>query len=323
MLRTHLTTRLGLRYPLIGAPMANLAGGELARAITEAGGLGMIGVGSRDSPEFVEREASLVRRDSAAIRFGIGLMAWDLVNRPQVLDAVIAAHPFLVSVSFGAIEPYVAPLHEAGILVASQVHDSTEAITATGAGVDLVVVQGGEAGGHTGSVSTLALLQVVLQATSLPVVAAGGIATPAGMAACLAAGAEGAWVGTAFIASPECRRRPAAISAILAACETDTVRTHAFDQAQGIPWPERFPGRALRNDFTERWHGREGQMAEDLAAQVEYRSACQHGDYNLAHIYAGQAVGLVRSVQPAGDVLREIAEGAEALLRVRFAQVLA
>lgn len=322
MLRTHLTTELGLRYPLIGAPMANLAGGELARAITQAGGLGMIGVGSRDSAEFVAREASAARRGNPDIRFGIGVMAWDVVRRPQLLAAVIAARPFLASVSFGTVGPHVARLHDAGILVATQVHDSAETVAATEAGVDLIVVQGTEAGGHTGAVATMPLLQIVLRATTLPVVAAGGIATAAGMAACLAAGAEGVWVGTAFIASPECGRQPAAIFAILAARETDTIRTHAFDRAQGIPWPARFPGRALRNDFTDRWHEREDQMAEDLSAQFRYRAACERGDYRLAHIFAGQAVGLVQAARPAGEVVREIADGAEVLLRARCAHLL-
>lgn len=142
------------------------------------------------------------------------------------------------------------------------------------------------------------------------------------MAACLAAGTEGVWVGTAFIASPECGRQPAAISAILAARETDTIRTHAFDRAQGIPWPAPFPGRALRNEFTDRWHEREDQMAEDLSAELRYRAACERGDDRLAHIYAGQAVGLVQAARPAGEVVREIAEGAEVLLRARCAHLL-
>ncbi len=264
MLRTHLTTELGLRYPLIGAPMANLAGGELARAITQAGGLGMIGVGSHDSAEFVAREAAAARRGNPSIRFGIGVMAWDVVRRPQLMAAVIAARPFLASVSFGTVRPHVARLHDAGILATTQVHDSAETVAATEAGVDLIVVQGTEAGGHTGAVATMPLLQIVLRTTTLPVVAAGGIATAAGMAA----GAEGVWVGTAFIASPECGCQPTAISAILAARETDTIRTHAFDRAQGIPWPAQFPGRALRNDFTDRWHEHQDQMAADPSARL-------------------------------------------------------
>ncbi len=310
MLRTHLTTKLGLRYPLIGAPMANLAGGELVRAITQAGGLGMIGVGSRDSAEFVAREASAARRGNPDIRFGIGVMAWDVVRRPQLLAAVIAARPFLASVSFGTVGPHVAGLHDAGILVTTQVHDSAETVAAT------------EAVGHTGAVATMPLLQIVLRATTLPVVAAGGIATAAGMAASLAAGAEGVRVGTAFIASPEWGRQPAAIFAILAARETDTIRTHAFDRAQGIAWPAPFPGRALRNDFTDRWHERAEQMAENLSAQLRYRAACERGDYRLAPIYAGHAVGLVQAARLAGEVAREIAEGAEVLLRARCVQLL-
>ncbi len=322
MLRTYLTTELGLRYPLIGAPMANLAGGELARAITQAGGLGMIGVGSRDSAEFVAREASAARRGNPDIRFGIGVMAWDVVRRPQLLAAVIAARPFLASVSFGTVGPHVARLHDAGILVTTQVHDSAETVAATEAGVDLIVVQGTEAGGPP---ARLRPCRCSKSCCGQPRYRwwPRGVSPPqrAWRPVWRRARKVCGWA-TAFIASPECGRQPAAIFAILAARETDTIRTHAFDRAQGIPWPAPFPGRALRNDFTDRWHEREDQMSEDLSAQLRYRAACERGDYRLAHIYAGQAVGLVQAARPAGEVVREIAEGAEVLLRARCAHLL-
>ena len=121
-------------------------------------------------------------------RSDIGLMGWALETRPELLHAAIEAHPFLISISFGSPAPYMQMVHQQGIYLATQVHSQAEAIQATQAGVDLIVVQGTEAGGHTGHVGTLPLLQSVLGAVQVPVLVAGGIATPRGVAAALAAG---------------------------------------------------------------------------------------------------------------------------------------
>src|SRR5205823_5872170 len=141
-------------------------------------------------------------------------------------------------------------------------------------------------GGHTGSVSTLPLLQAVLEAVSVPVLAAGGVASARGLAAVLAAGAQGAWTGTAFLAATEANNAPAARQRVIAATESDTIHTHAFDDVLQVPWPEPYPGRALRNRFAEQWHGRSKLLTdEDRAAYGRARSA---GDYDVALIYAGQ-----------------------------------
>src|SRR5205814_8909834 len=135
--------------------------------------------------------------------------------RPDLLEAAIEANPFLISLSFGSPAPYVERLHQHGIVLATQVNTRADAIKAARDGVDLIVVQGTEAGGHvTGQVSTLPLLQSVLDAVRIPVIVAGGIATPRGVAAALAAGAAGVWVGTALLASPECANTDEARSRI-------------------------------------------------------------------------------------------------------------
>jgi nitronate monooxygenase len=241
-------------------------------------------------------------------------MAWALDRNPGLLDKAIDARPALVSVSFGSPAPYVDALHEAGIAVASQVQDVAGARAAAEAGVDFVVAQGTDAGGHTGTVGTLPLLQLVLDTVDVPVIAAGGIATARGLAAILAAGAAGAWVGTCLLASPEATTKPEARAKVLAARETDTVLTRVFDVAQGIPWPERFAGRALRNRFTDRWHGREAELATDAAAGSDLDGARRTADYDMAYVYAGQAVGLVRASRPAAEVVRDLGEGAASLL---------
>src|SRR5579872_262495 len=322
MIRTALTKTLGVRFPLIGAPMANIARGRLAHAISRAGGLGMIGIGSGDSPEFVAKQAAVARGEDGSVAFGIGLMAWALERKPELLDAAIAARPALVSLSFGEIAPHVERLHAAGIPVASQVQTRDDAVAAADAGVDFVVAQGTEAGGHTGHVSTLPLLQIVLDAVTTPVIAAGGIATPRGAAAALPAGAQGVWVGTAFLASPEADAHERARQRVLQAHETETVLTSLFDRAQSIPWPPRYPGRALRNHLTERYHGHEEELLADAQSLEEYRQALAAKDYRLAHIYAGEAVGLVERERPAGEIVRELCEGAEHLLRERLAEIL-
>ena len=320
-MHTPLTARLGVAMPIIGAPMAGVAHGALARAVTEGGGLGMIGVGSTDRAELVAREAP-VASDSGRLPFGIGLMAWALDDCPELLERTLEARPTLVSVSFGSPRPYVEALHDAGIMVASQVQDVASAVAAAEAGLDLVVAQGTDAGGHTGTVGSLPLLQLVLDTVDVPVVAAGGIATARGLAAVLAAGAAGAWVGTCLLACPEAASTAEARAKVLAAAETDTVLTRVFDVAQGIGWPEEFAGRALRNRFTDTWHGREAALAADTAAGRQLAEARKAGDYETAYVYAGQAVGLVRRSRPAAEVVRSLGEDAECLLRDRLEELL-
>ena len=317
MLHTYLTTSWHLRYPLIGAPMAYVGRGRLAHAVSQAGGLGMIGIGSTESVEFLRREAAIARGSNAQ-RFGIGMQAWAIERRPDLLDAAIEVGPFLISISFGSPAPYVERLHQHGIVLATQVNSRAEAIKAEQAGVDLVVAQGTEAGGHvTGQVSTLPLLQAVLDAVKVPVLVAGGVASPRGVVAALSAGAAGVWVGTALLASPECENTEQARERIVQARETDTVLTRVFDVAQGLAWPPQHPGRALHNRFTDQWHTRIDTLPEASEARQELAEAIADKNFDLAYIYAGEAVCLVDRQQAAGDVVRYLGEGAERLLRER------
>lgn len=321
MLHTTLTTSWHLQYPILGAPMAGVGGGRLAHAVSQAGGLGMFGVGSQTPVEFIKREAAFARGEEQG-RFGIGLMAWVLETRPELLEAAIQAQPFLISISFGSPAPYVKHLHQQGILVATQVHSRAEALEAAQAGVDLLVAQGTEAGGHTGQVSTLPLLQLVLEAVETPVVAAGGIASPRGVVAALAAGAQGVWVGTCLLASSESGASESARARLLQAQETETTLTRVFDLAQGFAWPEQFPGRALRNRFTQEWDTHPEKLLADAQARQHLADAIKRRDYEVAVLYAGQAVGLVTQQQPAGDIIRGLGDGAEHLLRTQCQKLL-
>ncbi|HTJ28429.1 MAG TPA: nitronate monooxygenase [Candidatus Limnocylindria bacterium] len=319
MLCTRFTELLGLRVPIVNAPMTPAAGGMLARAVSEAGGLGFIGVDRNADDQTLRREVALARQDDERRRFGIGLMTWVVDTRPDVLTMVIAQRPALVALSFGDPTPHVPALHDAGILVASQVQDRESALRAADAGVDVIVAQGTEAGGHTGTVGTLPLLQIVLELVDRPVLAAGGIASARGLAAVIAAGADGAWIGTPFLLAHESLTEEWVKQRVEASREGDTILTSLFDRAQGIPWPRQFPGRALRNAFTDRWEGHEDELPAEAIA--EYDTARANRDPRLAHVYAGQSVGLAERRLPAAGLVRMIANGAEALLRDRLALV--
>jgi len=313
VIRTPLTRWFDLTTPIIGAPMAGVAGGALARAVSLGGGLGMIGVGSATSAGFVTEQAAIAAESD--VSFGVGLMVWALDDRPDLLEATIAAEPSLVSVSFGDPAPYVAPLHDAGIAVAAQVNTTADIHRAEAAAVDVIVVQGTEAGGHTGQRAMLPLLQEAVTLTDRPVVAAGGIATGRGMAAALVAGAAGVWIGTPLLSCTEGLNSPAARERIRSASGDATVHTRAFDVAQRLAWPERWPGRALVNEFSRTWHGREDDLSHDLVSSKRVAEALRTGDLEHAPVYAGESVGLVVTERSATDVVREMDAEAEKALQ--------
>jgi nitronate monooxygenase len=316
MLSTDLTRSWGLEVPVVGAPMSPMSGGRLAAAISRCGGLGMIGVSSLQPVEQLERDVAECRSLAGERPFGIGLMTWAAERRPELFEAALAARTFVVAMSFGDPAPFVARIRAAGARVVAQVQDRRSALVAEAAGVDAVVAQGTEAGGHTGGVGTLPLLQIVLASVRVPVLAAGGIATGRGLAAVLAAGAQAAWIGTPLLAAEEARNSSAARQRVIAASETDTVHTRVFDVVQGIPWPTAYPGRALANAFTARWHGREGELEGDEGAKRAFQEARQKEDYaGAALLYAGQSVGLVERVEPAEVIVQRIVAEAEARLR--------
>lgn len=306
MISTWLTERFGLDVPVVSAPMAGVSGGALAAAVSSAGGLGMIGFGAASADD-VARETALAAASGRP--YGVGLIAWTLEGQPHLLDAVLAARPALVSVCFGDWQHTVGAVHDAGAVFAVQVGTVAEARAARDAGADVVVARGGEGGGHGRNlVATLPLLQGVLDAVDGPVLAAGGIATPRGLAAVLAAGAAGAWVGTAFLGCVEGLNKPTARQAVVAAAETDTIYTTVLDLGRGIPWPEEFGGRAIRNTFATTWHGREDEL----------RAAGTRSEESV--VWAGHAVGLVDAERSAAAVVADLAT-AEELLRAAARRV--
>jgi nitronate monooxygenase len=318
---TALTELLGLDVPVVQAPMAGVSDGRLAGAVSAAGALGMIGAGPASTGDWVREQHAVAGEHAGGRPFGVGLMAWVLPGAPEQLDAVLDTRPVVASVSFGDITAYVPVLHEAGVVVASQVGTLDEALEAEQCGVDLVVARGGEAGGHgRDMVATLPLLQRVLDRVQVPVLAAGGISGARGLAAVLAAGAAGAWVGTAFISCAEALTTDVARARIDAADETSTVYGRVFDVGQRVGWPPQFGGRALRNAYFDRWVGHEDELARDDDAHAALVAARKDLDPDIAPIYAGQGVGEVRGTRPAADVVHDLA-GAADLLRATAERV--
>ncbi len=310
MLSTPWSASFGLRAPIVNAPMGGVAGGRLAAAVTAAGGLGMVGMGSVATRALLRDQLRHVDG-----RFGIGLVDWVMRSEAGLLEDALAARPALLSVSFGTDWSWVAKAHDAGIPTATQVYDGLGARRAADAGVDVLVARGSEGGGH-GEVKlgTLPLLDAVLDAVSVPVLAGGGIGSARSLAAVLAAGASGAWIGTRLAACPEALTGDTSRRALISAGPADTVITRVFDVARGLPWPARFPSRVLANDFVARWTGKEGALAADRAARQELAASIAGDDRRIAPVDAGQSVGMINDDASVGEVIAEMCTGAQRLL---------
>ena len=321
VLHTRLCDLLGIAHPIINAPMAGSAGPELAAAVSNAGGFGTLGGSSGDAAWL--RAAIRRTRELTARPFGVGFIT-SAPSVAELFEVAIEERVAAVSHSFADPTPYVEAAHAAGVKVLAQVQTVALAAQAARAGVDVIAAQGIEAGGHTGTSSaTLPLIPAVIDAVGhVPVIAAGGIADGRGLAAVLMLGAEGAWIGTRFAASQQSAGSAWGKARIVAASTDDTVLTRAYDLAMGSPFPEGISDHVLRNAYTDRWQGREGEVVarrEELRAQV--RRAAEEQDASVAPVRAGNAVGLIHAVEPAGDILRRLVAEAEAVLRSRPAQL--
>ncbi|TCO16974.1 nitronate monooxygenase [Kribbella steppae] len=301
-----LTEKFGLSVPVVGAPMANVSGGRLTAAISAAGGLGMLGAGSGVSADWIRTEGAVAAESGKP--YGVGLMAWSVKDRPEHLEAVLELKPALVSLSFGDYAPYVATLQKEGIVVAMQAGTVADAREAIDVGVDVIVARGAEAGGHgRNAVATLPLLQAILDLTEIPVFAAGGISGPRGLAAVLAAGAAGAWIGTAFLTCTEALTPEPVRQRVIEADETDTVYGTVFDAASRAGWPDEFGGRALRNAFFDTWEGREEELKTKDGAHADYVEGVRAADPARISIYAGQGVGALTNQPTAAEVVDSFA----------------
>jgi nitronate monooxygenase len=313
-IRTTLTEAFGMEYPIVLAPMNGIAGGRLAAAVSNAGGLGLVGGGYGD-PEWLQRELALVQAETDR-PWGVGLITWHASR--AVVDLALSSHPDVFLLSFGEARRYASRIKAAGCTLLCQVQGVEMARAAVVAGADVIVAQGSEAGGHgAAGHATFPLVPAVVDAVApVPVLAAGGIADGRGLAAALMLGAEGAMLGTRFAAATESLMPEPAKARLLTAHAADTVRTRVFDLIRAYPWPEPYTGRAVRNDFCTRWHGREGELVAALETELPaYQRAVAEGDFETAVIFAGEVVELIDAIEPAAELVRRIGAEAEAQLR--------
>jgi nitronate monooxygenase len=307
-LRTALTTMFGIDHPVVLAPMGSVAGGALAAAVSEGGGLGLLGAG-RGGLNWLERECAIAKAATSK-PWGIGFLTWAI--GPQAIEAAIHQSPAAIMLSFGDPSRFAETILAAGIPLMVQVTDMDEARRALDVGANVVVAQGAEAGGHGGGRATLPFVPAVVDiAGSTPVLAAGGIADGRGLAAALMLGAAGAVIGTRFEATAEALLDAEEAKAIIAAGAADTVRGRVLDIATEAGWPARYPARTLRNRFTDAWQNKEYELESDQGALAEFRAAADRGDRNYLPIWAGEAVDLINESDTASALVARIAEHAE------------
>lgn len=300
---TLLSHLLNIKYPIISAPMANISGGLLATEVTKAGGLGLIG-GGYGHQEWLEEELDKVNDNE----FGVGFITWRLAENPQLLDLTLAKKPKAIMLSFGDIKPFVEPIKAAGIPLICQVQTVLQARECKQLGADIIVAQGSEAGGHGANRGGMALIPAVVDAVSpLPVIAAGGICDARGIAAAMMLGASGVLMGTRFFASHESLASAAAKKRLLEATGDNTLRTDVFDFARGYHWPQPYSARALKNQFTERWHGIDNRAAKITAdVQQNYQKALSSNNFEEAALFVGEGVDLIGEIMSAKDIINQL-----------------
>lgn len=305
-LRTALTEKFGVEHPVVLAPMGGVAGGALAAAVSEGGGLGVIGAGVGDLT-WLSEQCELARAGTSK-PWGIGFLSWAING--DTIDAAIAQSPAAIMLSFGDPAPFTDAIRAAGIPIIVQVTDMAEARRALEVGADIVVSQGGEAGGHGGGRATLPFVPAVVDvAGPVPVLAAGGIGDGRGLAAALVLGAAGALIGTRFEATHEALIAADEVKAILTAGAEDTTQGRALDVVRDSPWPARYPARTLRNKVTEAWAGREDDI--DDATKAAYRDGVDRGDLDYLPIWAGEAVDVISEQESATTLVGRIVREAE------------
>jgi nitronate monooxygenase len=314
---TDLTALLGIRHPVLLAPMDTISGSRLTRAVSEAGGFGILGGGYGDRARLEVETAKL--KDCAG-PFGIGFITWSLAKKPELLDIALAANPRAIMLSFGDPAPFAPKIKAAGALLICQVQSEEMARQALDAGADVLIAQGTEAGGHGASRTTIDIVPAIvdLAAGRVPVVAAGGLADGRGLAAMLMLGASGVLMGTRFYASIEADGAEEAKQLIRAANSGETVRGVVFDWSRQLLWPAPFTARTLINDHVRTWTGREielMQRADQIAA--DYAAAKAAGNFDVAAVFAGESAGLIHDIPPAAEIVDRIVTEADQILNGR------
>ena len=331
MKQTRLCQLLGIEYPIIQAPMAWITCAELAAAVSNAGGLGTLGPEAGAKTQEEAKDLDIVERclreqirkvktltdKPFAVNFPIGWGKQKIFNERRITVAIEEGMPIAI-VSMGSPELFTQKLHDAGIKVIHIVVSVEQARKAEKAGVDAIVCIGYEAGGHIGAdeLPTFVLVPQVVDAVEIPVIAAGGIADARGLVAALALGAEGIYMGTRFLATYECTAHPTMKQAVIQAGDTSTI---AFGRRTGI-------SRCLKNAYTARHMEMEASGAtfdelreyersgDDLGGWRRIPAALVDGNITHGSAACGAIAGMINEIISAGEVIRRMVEGYEAVL---------
>lgn len=306
-IKTAITKLLGIEYPVFQGGMAWVADASLASAVSQGGGLGIIAAGN--APADWVREQVLKTRERTDKPFGVNIMLLSPYVQ-EVAQMVAEEKVPVVTTGAGNPGPYMEQWKQAGIHVIPVVPSVALAKRMERYGADAVIAEGGESGGHIGELNTMALVPQVVDAVHIPVIAAGGIADGRGMAAAFMLGAKGIQVGTRFLVAEECTIHPNYKKKVLDAGDTGTMVT---GRVTG------HPVRVLKNKLARRFKELEASGAS--ASEVEalgadtLRKAVQLGDEAEGSFMAGECAGLVKKEQPAAEIILDIINEAEALLK--------
>ena len=301
-----ITKLLGIKYPVFQGAMAQIARYQLASAVSNAGGLGIIASGGM-SPEQLREEIVNCKKHTDK-PFAVNLMLM-MHNIDEIIDVVIEEGVGIVTTGAGTPRKYMPKLKEAGIKVIPVIPSVKAAKKMEELGCDAVVVEGMEAGGHVGESTTMALLPQVTSAVNIPVIAAGGIADGRGVAAAYCLGASGVQMGTVFLATEECPVSENYKNAIIEAVDTSTTLTGTKFGA---------PVRGIKNELTKRYHELEEKSSTLMELEEltlgSLRKAAYEGDVENGSIMSGQIAGLVNEIRPVKDVIEGIFEEAQKVL---------
>jgi nitronate monooxygenase len=315
-LKTRLTEKLGIDRPILLAPMNVLAGGRLAAAVSEAGGLGLIGGGYGDANWLEVQFAA-----AGKARVGCGFITWSMARDPKLLDQVLAKRPAALMLSFGELEPHASRIKALGVPLICQVQGIKYLHEAVEAGADIIVAEGCEAGGHSGYRGLFTLVPEVADylakhSPETVLVAAGGVGDGRGLAAALMLGADGVLVGTRFIASRESEAPEGIRQAIIRADGDSTVKSRSVDVVRKRYWPNaEFVVRVLKNSFVARWHGHEHELEQTIDVEYErFLSSFQAGDADNSGVLMGEVSGIIRDSPPAAQIVESMTAQACQLL---------
>ena len=318
MIQTRFTKDFGIDAPIVSAPMAMHSDGTLAAAVSSAGGLGTFGAaGPLVDPAFVREQIRIVRAQTDK-PFGVGFITHLLSDHPQTFDAALEERVPVIFFSFADPTSWIERARASHAKVICQVHTVDAARVAASAGANALIAQGNEAGGHTGELNLLPFLsRLIDEFPGIPILAAGGIAAGRSLAAVLAAGAEGASLGTAFLATHEAPVPESLKELIVDSTAEDTVYTRLFDILSNArsgfpPWPTSIAARTYNNAFVQKWSGREHELTDHLEEAINDRE-----DSGDTFGFFGESASFIREIQSAKSVIGSICSDAEALLSAR------